>query len=283
MIKSNLFINVVLILAIQVLSPQAGPSLNAQVTHPDLIHKKKIFILGTYHFASNADIIKHNLENMLSEKRQKEIEQVVIQLAEFKPNKICIEWNAGEDQPFTDSVYSEYLNDKFSLKANEVYQIAFRLAKKLGHKKVYCIDAPGDFLYDTLVSTAKKYNQSDWFDRHSDAVKKVAESEDSLRKIHTLRENLRNINSKAALQFGLDVNAVFISPLLGEPGEYAGAEFLGEWYKRNIRMYSNILRVAEAKDERIFVLVGASHKSIMKLFFESNPQWEFVDVIDYLK
>ena len=283
MIKSNLFINVVLIFAIQVLSPQAGSSLKAQLTDPDLVHKKKVFILGTYHFASSADIIKHDLENMLSEKRQKEIEQVVTQLAEFKPHKICIEWDAGEDQPFTDSVYSEYLNDKFSLKANEVYQIAFRLAKKLGHKKVHCIDAPGNFLYDTLVSTAKKYNQSDWFDRHFQAVLKIAESEDSLRKIHTLRENLRNINSKAALQFGLDVNDVFTSPLLGEPGEYAGAEFLSEWYKRNIRMYSNILRVAGDKDKRIFVLVGASHKSIMKQLFETNPQWELVEVIDYLK
>ena len=283
MIKSNLFINVVLILAIQVLSPNAGSLLKAQITNPDLVHKKKVFILGTFHFASNADIIKHNLENMLSEKRQKEIEQVVIQLSEFKPDKICIEWDAGEDQPFTDSVYGEYLNDKFTLKANEVYQIAFRLAKKLGHKKVYCIDAPGNFLHDTLVSTAKKYNQSDWFDRHFHAVLKVAESEDSLRTINTLKENLRKINSKAALQFGLDVNDVFISPLLGKPGEYAGAEFLGEWYKRNIRMYSNVLRVAEAKDKRIFVLVGASHKSIMKQLFETNPQWELVDVIDYLK
>ena len=283
MIKSNLFINVVLIFAVQVLPPYASSSLKAQTTDPDLEHKKKVFILGTFHFASNADIIKRNLENMLSEKRQKEIEKVVIRLAAFKPDKICIEWDAGEDQPFTDSVYSEYLNDKFSLKSNEVYQIAFRLAKKLGHKKVYCIDAPGYFLHDTLVSTAKKYNQSDWFDRHFHAVVKVAESEDSLRQIHTLRENLRNINSKAAMQFGLDVNDVFTSPLLGEPGEYAGAEFLGEWYKRNIRMYSNVLRVAEAKDKRIFVLVGASHKSIMKQFFETNPQWEFVDVLDYLK
>jgi hypothetical protein len=85
------------------------------------------------------------------------------------------------------------------------------------------------------------------------------------------------------MQFGLAINDVFAAPMLGKPGEYGGAEFLGEWYKRNIRMYSNVLRITEPGDKRIFVLVGASHKSIMKHFFETNPEWELTHLEEYLK
>ncbi len=245
--------------------------------------KKQIFLLGTFHFASNNDIVKHKMDDMLSPKRQKEIEELVDRFAEFKPDKVCIEWKAGEDQPFTDSLYNEYLKGNFKLKANEVYQIAFRLAKELGHKKVYCIDAPGDFLYDTLIWVSKKYGQYDWFQKQMDSLYGEARQDDSLQMAHSLKENLLRINSDAAIQFGLAVNSVFTAPLLGEPGEYGGAEFLGEWYKRNIKMYSNILRVTEPRDKRIFVIVGSSHKSIIKHFFETNPGWQMVDVKKYLR
>jgi hypothetical protein len=149
-------------------------------------NKKQVFLLGTYHFASNADRIKHNLDDMLSDKRQKEIIALVDELAAFKPDKICIEWRAGMDQSFTDSLYTEYIRGRYVLKANEIFQIAFRLAKTSGHTKVYCIDAPGNFLYDTLLSTADKYKQREWFDQYMDSLVKADNREDSLRKLYTV-------------------------------------------------------------------------------------------------
>lgn len=246
-------------------------------------NKKQVFLLGTYHFASNRDRIQHELDDMLSEKRQKEIIELVNSLASFKPDKVCIEWKAKENQAFTDSLYTAYVQDRYSLKGNEVFQIAFRLAKQLGHTKVYCIDAPGNFRYDTLLSTAEKYNQLNWFNSYMDSLVRVDQHEDSLRKTKTVKENLLRINSETSLEFGLAVNDVFASAQLGEPGEYGGAEFLAEWYKRNIRMYSNVVRIAAPTDKRIFVLVGASHKSIMQQLFKADPEWNLVDVNDYLK
>lgn len=259
-------------------------SCSSQQTSKDSsLNKKQIFLLGTYHFASNRDRIQHELDDMLSDRRQKEIIELVNTLASFKPDKICIEWRAKENQAFTDSLYTAYAQDRYLLKGNEIFQIAFRLAKQLGHTKVYCIDAPGNFRYDTLLSTAEKYNQINWFNSYMDSLVRVDQHEDSLRKTKTVKENLLRINSAPALEFGLAVNDVFASARLGEPGEYGGAEFLAEWYKRNIRMYSNVVRVAEPADKRIFVLVGASHKSIMQHFFEIDPEWNLVDVNDYLK
>src|SRR5262245_63040069 len=54
--------------------------------------KAQVMILGTYHFANpGLDYVKSDLDDHLSEKRQKQIAEVVELLAKFKPTKIAIE------------------------------------------------------------------------------------------------------------------------------------------------------------------------------------------------
>ena len=49
-------------------------------------------ILGVYHFANpGLDYVKSDLDDHLSEKRQKQIAEVVELLAKFRPTKIAIE------------------------------------------------------------------------------------------------------------------------------------------------------------------------------------------------
>jgi hypothetical protein len=70
---------------------------------------------------------------------------------------------------------------------------------------------------------------------------------------------------------------------VGEVGDYAGAEFMGEWYKRNIRMYSNIVKQTAKDDRAILIIVGAGHARIIRHFFEDNPAFEVVSPLEYLK
>lgn len=49
----------------------------------------------------------------------------------------------------------EYLAGKHELTSNETEQIGFRLAKELGHKTVYAVDADGEFPYQHVVNYAK--------------------------------------------------------------------------------------------------------------------------------
>ncbi|MFN2440680.1 MAG: hypothetical protein ABR503_15865 [Chitinophagaceae bacterium] len=92
--------------------------------------KKKVFLLAVFHFVSNNDGIKFTRENMLSEKPQKEIEELNNSLASFKPDKIFIEWGPAR-QVYVDSSFAEYKRDRFALTGNEVYQIGYKLARKL--------------------------------------------------------------------------------------------------------------------------------------------------------
>src|SRR5262252_9303741 len=54
--------------------------------------KAQVMILGVYHFANpGLDYVKSDLDDHLSEKRQKQIAEVVESLAKFRPTKIAIE------------------------------------------------------------------------------------------------------------------------------------------------------------------------------------------------
>jgi hypothetical protein len=45
----------------------------------------------------------------------------------------------------------------------------------------------------------------------------------------------------------------------GDPNDYAGPDLLAMWYQRNIRIYRNIVALADSPNEKILVIYGAGH------------------------
>ena len=92
----------------------------------------KVLLVGTFHFAYfDQDQYKteeSNKVNMLSEKRQKEVLELVNYIAKFKPNKICVEDFNKENILMTN--YKNYQKGKYKLTADEnslqiIQQISF--------------------------------------------------------------------------------------------------------------------------------------------------------------
>src|SRR5256885_5519416 len=63
-------------------------------------------------------------------------------LKRFQPTKIAVERDPGDNRLSKD--YADYLAGKHELTRNEIEQLGFRLAKELGHKTVYGVDADGE-------------------------------------------------------------------------------------------------------------------------------------------
>ena len=86
--------------------------------------KPQLMLLGTFHFKDQGlDGYKPKFSvDILSEKRQKEVEALVDEIAKFKPTKIAIEWKKDKDQRITDSLYNEYLAGRYKLRENEIFQ-----------------------------------------------------------------------------------------------------------------------------------------------------------------
>src|SRR5512144_2912591 len=91
--------------------------------------KAKVMVLGTYHFDNpNRDYVKTNVDNHLSERRQKEIAEVAELLAGFKPTKIALEAVDGVSK--VQQHFLDYIRGDYKLTADERDQIGLRLAKQ---------------------------------------------------------------------------------------------------------------------------------------------------------
>ena len=122
------------------------------LTEPNLFigkHTAKAMVLGVFHFKDEGlDSYKPKFSfDILESKRQAELETLLEKIENYRPTKILVEWNRIKMDSLTNVWYQEYLDDKTDLsdKSNEVFQIGFKLAKKLEHDKIYCTDAKAEW------------------------------------------------------------------------------------------------------------------------------------------
>lgn len=124
------------------------------------VETSELFMLGTFHFKDaglDGYKPKHDVD-ILSEKRQQELQEVLDQIRKFRPTKIAVEWKKSR-QARLDSLYKEYLAGDYELKSNEIYQIGFRMGKELGHTRLYAIDAPARNFEEYEALSEEAYEQ----------------------------------------------------------------------------------------------------------------------------
>lgn len=222
--------------------------------------------------------------DILSESRQAELVDVLDRLARFAPTKILIE--VKEDrQDVMDERYSQYLAGEFDLQANEIYQIGFRLAKQLEHERLYGVDVLGrnfENLPDSEVYAkehGQEFPQADvWSERYTELYR----ADDHRKADQTLREHLLYINTEERLSLGHG-HYVLSYLGLGVDDEFPGIDSLtGWWYNRNLRIYSNLLRLMEPGD-RLLLLIGAGHVPIIRHAADASPEIDLIEVSEVLE
>lgn len=249
------------------------------------VKKSKVMILGTFHFRDGGhDSYKPKYSvNIKSEKRQKEVSELLQMLAKFKPTKVAIE-NMPVHQKFHDSLYTEFVNNRYKPGENEIYQICYRLAGMMKHKQVFTIDAPArDYEKIIDADSFAIANQIKYKDSvYGKLFFSLYSKEDSLKSVWPLKEILAYHNNPERLRLGLGHYLIDDFKVSGKE-YYPGADGATYWWNRNLRIFSNIVRLAtESTDERIFVMIGAGHLPILRFIAMACPEIEFVDAYDYL-
>ena len=151
-------------------------------------------MLGVYHMANPGhDIFNMKADDVLAPKRQAEIAQLIEVLKRFHPTKIAVEADVYEDR--IPKRYADYLAGKYELTRNEIDQIGFRLAKELGHKTVYPVDADGDFPYPRIVNYAKASGRSKELDAMMDEIGDMVKAQNAYLASHTVLETLLYMNA----------------------------------------------------------------------------------------
>ena len=215
----------------------------------------EILVLGTYHMSNPGhDIFNMQADDVLMPKRQLEIAQLIEVLKKFHPTKIAIEAEVGSQRV---RQYSDYLNGKYTLTSNEIDQIGFRLAKELGQSAVYPVDIEGEFPIQRVTNYAKANGRAEKLDAINTKWSELVKEQNDFLHSHTVLETLEFMNSDS--RAAKDVAQYFAYVPLGDPYDSAGPDLLAAWYQRNIRIYSNIVKLIDSPNDRILVIYGAGH------------------------
>lgn len=255
--------------------------------------KPQVMLLGTFHFAGekvDANTTPKSLQvNMLTPERQKQIDAVVTQIARFQPTKIAIEESPGS-KAYLDSLYTAYCQGHFQGNARaeadgELMQLGFRLAKRLGLRELFPIDASAfriQFNHADSLRIANYDHQSDssfaYWERRYTAYGQL---QDSLKYASTLREYLVFLNSEKTQ--ARSIGRWLVPTKRGTNREPIGADrFISRYYNRNLRIYSNVQRIVTTPTDRILIIYGNTHLYILKHLFEASPEFQVVPLTKYL-
>jgi hypothetical protein len=242
----------------------------------------QVMVVGTVHLGSpGLDLVNPEIKDVLGERRQKEILQVVERLKAFRPTKIALESPSGSTA--MQQRLDQYLAGSYVLKTDERDQLGLRLAKEMKLGKVYSIDFPMDLDFDGVFRYAQKNGQGDvvqamMSEFESKVKPKLAA--DYLEK-HSIREILQDANAPEADAVG---HRIYVAALrIGKDKDYPGADLAARWYERNLRIATNIARLPEGPGERILVLIGAGHGKLLRQFLAEMPGFEVVSCAEYLR
>jgi hypothetical protein len=227
-----------------------------------------IMIVGTNHF-SNPGLDSHNVhaDDVLADRRQREIAEVAARLALFRPTKVMVE--APYRDYATRLAYRNYVAGKHALTDNEVEQLGFRIARMAGLRDITPID------FEMRMSGLRPDELDDQWQPKTPAPAAAPASapasaapelseEDRRFRDSTIREYLLFLNDpvrveQAHSQGYMDKLLPVDSPVL-----YEHPDYLANWYKRNFRMFANIIRETRFPDDRVLLIVGNGHLKIMK-------------------
>ena len=242
----------------------------------------KVFLLGSFHFQESGF-------DFFTTDTQRQLAAINERLCRFEPDAICVE-AAVHAQTDVDASYEKCaLSDFQDYKKmrnetlgtihmfggvypisyqNEAIQIGYRLGKLLGAKKIHAIDDDTE-LHDIKEKFIERIEHAS--QKHNEHMQYCGED--------TIVDQLRFYNSE---QWSYHHHQLLlIRNEAGAGASYVGANHLGQWYTRNLKIFANLQALSETK-ERIFALYGCGHLSILRSLVNACENMELVDYHDYL-
>ncbi|WAC14908.1 DUF5694 domain-containing protein [Dyadobacter pollutisoli] len=242
--------------------------------------RAKVLIAGSFHFdypnKDMAKVQKSDQIDVLTEPKKSEVTELVNYIKKFKPTKIAIEafpeWEATRK-------LKKYKKGEFSDKRDERYQLAMRIAKELNLDTLYSIDC--ESFDKDLMKVDSTYFQAFFEDynlKTNDEFIAMYQNwytyDDKLAAKTNLLTYFKYMNSEEVHKLG------FGSYLIGnfKLEDHRGADILSIWwYNRNLRIFRKLQQITESNEDRILVIFGNGHASVLRQLVESSPAYEFVE------
>lgn len=247
--------------------------------------KTKVLIVGTFHFDyPNLDAYKtkdNDKIDVLVEPKKSEVTELVNYIKQFKPTKIAIEarpnWKATEK-------LNQYKKGEFRNERDERFQLGMRIATEMKLDTIYSIDVESmdaDLTKIDSVYTKELFKDFDFQsdDKFSAMFYDWYTYDEKLAKSNNLLTCLKHFNSRESH------NLMYGAYLVGDfkLDDTRGADVLSIWwYNRNLRVFRKIQQIKASTEDRVLIIVGNGHASILRNLLESSPEYQFVE-LDELK
>lgn len=248
-----------------------------------------LLIVGSFHMAgSTQDAVQRSPADMATPVRRAEMEALVQSLSRFGPTRVAIE----------SSRLSTWWNDRYAAwphgapppGTNEIEQLAFPLARAAKLAALSPVDYP--MWMDGTQAIDRQEPRAGGVPAPAagpslpaspllaDVTRQVA-ADDAHLATHTVAEHLAWLNApeRARANQRWDVLSN-LAPASGT-SRYETADLATNWYKRNLRLYTNLVDLA-APGERILLLVGAGHVHLLRGLAQDDPRFCLAELADYL-
>jgi hypothetical protein len=241
-----------------------------------------LLVLGSGHLNNpGRDLFNSKVDDVLAERRQKEIASVVEQLASFQPTHIAVEWPA-KSQSRLDARYRDYREGRYQLGRAEEEQLGLRLAAQLGHARVYAVD-----WNEEPPGTDQDYDWPSYGESHGQKALLAAIKDPKRAKgivpleSQTIGTWLLQLNHPETLI--ASHRGYFDWARIGDHERQPGANWVGAWYARNLRIFNNLVDLTDRPQDRILVIYGQGHAYLLRQFATESRAFRLVDIDAVLK
>lgn len=247
--------------------------------------KTKVLVVGTFHLDyPGLDAHKtgdNDKIDVLKEPKKSEITELVNYIKKFKPTKIAIE--ASPEWKAT-TMLKKYKAGELRDKRDERIQLGLRIANELKLDTIYSIDAESfdnDLVKLDSVYFQKLFKDFDFesSDKYNQMYKNWYAYEDKLPAKTNLLTYFKHINSRESHNLGYGAYLIGDFKLDNQ----RGADILSIWwYNRNLRIFRKLQEITQSDKDRILVIFGNGHASVLRQLLESSPEYQFIE-FDSLK
>lgn len=240
-----------------------------------------IMFVGSPHLANhNRDVITTTVPDVLTPERQAEIADVVAALAHFKPTKIAVEL-ASEKQAELHQRYTGMLSGSYTLSRNEMDQFGMRIAAANKLPTMYAVDwnkmPPGQMSDLDYQAWAK----SNGMGERLTAMTATSPLNDALMKTTPVASWL--IENNAPEKLAARHRRYFDYAMLGNDDAKPGANWVASWYGRNLKIFGNLVKLADNPKDRILVIYGSGHIPLLREFAVQSGAFTDVDPMPLLR
>ena len=240
--------------------------------------KVRVMILGTIHLTGGgSDVVNSKVKDYLAPEGQEEIRQLLDRLEAYAPDKIMLELEPQYEEEFNRR-YKSYLEGNHELAVNERQQVGMRLAKRLGHERLFAIDFDSFLDNRGALAAAKELGQDHLLKERDELIDEIIASSDAQESLPLIEQLVLMNSDERRIQ-----RKIFLAiAQMGTPQDPQGALQILTWWQRNMVMFARTAQHAEPGNN-ILIVVGAGHRDILREFFGDANRFTLVDPVPYLQ